>query len=112
MRAAFAKFSAKADRSTRALLQKYPNLLEVRPPAPNTAIIPALSPQFQAKHDANLAVARQGQAELLFMGDSITDSWRSTGKDVFEKYYGQYKTGNFGIGGDTIQGVLYRLRDG
>src|SRR5204863_818228 len=31
---------------------------------------------------------------------------------VFEKYYSQYKTANFGIGGDTVQGVLYRLRDG
>jgi lysophospholipase L1-like esterase len=46
------------------------------------------------------------------MGDSITDNWRTSGKGVFEKYYGQYKTANFGIGGDTLQGVLYRLRDG
>src|SRR5690606_26155528 len=76
-RRAFADFVAKADANTRALLQKYPSLLEVRPPAPNTAIIPALSPQFRAKHEANLEVARQGDAELLFMGDSITDFWRN-----------------------------------
>jgi hypothetical protein len=48
----------------------------VRPPQPNTAILPGLAPQFQAKHQANLEVARQGDANVLFMGDSITDVWR------------------------------------
>ncbi|MFO7324720.1 MAG: GDSL-type esterase/lipase family protein, partial [Pseudomonadota bacterium] len=116
-RRAFADFVAKADANTRALLQKYPSLLEVRPPAPNTAIIPALSPQFRAKHEANLEVARQGDAELLFMGDSITDFWRNAegayaGKAVLDKYFGQWKVANFGIAGDTTQGVLYRLQNG
>ncbi|MFO1505115.1 MAG: GDSL-type esterase/lipase family protein [Steroidobacteraceae bacterium] len=117
MRRAFAQFSARADSGTRALLRKYPNLLEVRPPVANTAVIPFLSPQFQAKHDANLAVARQGDAELLFMGDSITDFWRNeqgpyAGKAVFDKYFGKWKVANFGIAGDTTQGVLYRLQHG
>jgi lysophospholipase L1-like esterase len=117
MRRSFAKFASRADAPTRALLQKYPNLLEVRPPAPNTATIPALSPQFQAKHEANLAVAKQGDAELLFMGDSITDFWRNAegnyaGKAVQEKYFGQWKVANYGIAGDTTQGVLFRLRNG
>jgi lysophospholipase L1-like esterase len=117
VRRSLAQFSSRADRKTRELLQKYPTLLEVRPPAPNTATIPALSPQFQAKHQANLAVAKQGDAELLFMGDSITDFWRNAdgnfaGKAVQEKYFGQWKVANYGIAGDTTQGVLFRLRDG
>jgi lysophospholipase L1-like esterase len=116
-RKAFADFVSKADANTRALLQKYPALLQVRPPEPNTAILPALSPQFRAKHEANLAVARQGDAELLFMGDSITDFWRNAegpfaGKPVLDKYFGQWKVANFGIAGDTTQGVLYRLQNG
>jgi beta-glucosidase len=36
----------------------------------------------------------------------------SAGKAVFDKYYGGMKVANFGISGDTTQGVLYRLRDG
>jgi lysophospholipase L1-like esterase len=117
LRRSFEQFSKRADKNTRALLQKYPTVLEVRPPAPNTATIPALSPQFQAKHQANLAVAKEGNAELLFMGDSITDFWRNAegnfaGKAVQEKYFGQWKVANFGIAGDTTQGVLFRLRDG
>ena len=51
------------------------------------------------------------------MGDSITDFWRNTegafaGKAVQDKYFGQWKIANFGIAGDTTQGVLYRLQNG
>jgi lysophospholipase L1-like esterase len=116
-RVAFDKFLASADAATRGIVQKYPGLLEVRPPVPNTAILPALAPQFQAKHQANLEVAKQGDAEVLFMGDSITDFWRNTegpfaGKPVLDKHFGQWKIANFGIAGDTTQGVLYRLQNG
>jgi lysophospholipase L1-like esterase len=116
-RDAFAKFLAAADAETRGVVQKYPGLLEVRPPQPNTAILPSLAPQFQAKHQANLEVARQGDAEVLFMGDSITDFWRNAdgpfaGKPVLDKHFGHWKIANFGIAGDTTQGVLYRLQNG
>ena len=101
----------------RALLDKYPNVLEVRVPGPNTAIIPDLSPRFVDKHNANKAVAAQGDIDVLFMGDSITDFWRNpegayAGKPVFDKYWGNLKVANFGIAGDTTQGVLYRLQNG
>ena len=113
----FAKFLASADTATRNVLQKYPGLLEVRPPVPNTAVLPSLAPQFQAKHQANLEVAKQGGAEVLFMGDSITDFWRNAegpfaGKPVLDKHFGHWKVANFGIAGDTTQGVLYRLQNG
>jgi lysophospholipase L1-like esterase len=116
-RDAFAKFLSSADAQTRSVVQKYPGLLEVRPPVPNTAILPSLAPQFQAKHQANLEVAKQGDAEVLFMGDSITDFWRNAdgpfaGKPVLDKHFGQWKVANFGIAGDTTQGVLYRLQNG
>src|SRR5690606_40884664 len=70
------RFVASADAETRAIVEKYPGLLEVRMPPPNTAVVPNLAPFFQARHQANLEVARQGDIELLFMGDSITDFWR------------------------------------
>jgi lysophospholipase L1-like esterase len=116
-RSSFAKFVRKSDRKTQAILSKYPSLLEVRPPGPNSAVLPSLAPGFVAKHQANLAVAKQGDAELLFMGDSITDFWRNpegnyAGKPVMDKHFGQWKIANYGIAGDTTQGVLYRLEDG
>jgi lysophospholipase L1-like esterase len=116
-RRSLARFLETADPATRSILEKYPGLVDVRTPQPNTAIIPSLSPQFQAKHQANLEVARQGDAEILFMGDSITDFWRNetgafAGKPVLDRYFGHWKVANFGIAGDTTQGVLYRLQNG
>ncbi len=113
---ALARF-VESDAATRSTLQKYPDLLTVRTAPPNTAIVPSLAQGFVAKHQANLEVAKQGDANLLFMGDSITDFWRNpegayAGKPVLDKYFGQWKVANFGIAGDTTQGVLYRLLDG
>jgi lysophospholipase L1-like esterase len=98
-------------------LKKYPDLVAFRPPQPNSAIVPSLAAGFVAKHQANLEVAKQGDANVLFMGDSITDFWRNpegayAGKPVLDKYFGQWKIANFGIAGDTTQGVLYRLKAG
>lgn len=115
-RRALARF-LESDAATRAIAQAYPGLIDVRPPQPNTAVMPALAAQFQAKHRANLEVARAGEANILFMGDSITDFWRNpegafAGKPVADKYFSQWKVANFGIAGDTTQGVLYRLQNG
>jgi lysophospholipase L1-like esterase len=112
-----AKFLESADPAVKTINQKYPGLISVRVPPPNSAIVPYLAPFFQEKHQANLEVAKRGDIDVLFMGDSITDFWRNTegnyaGKPVFEKYFGHLKVANFGIAGDTTQGVLYRLQHG
>jgi lysophospholipase L1-like esterase len=113
----FAEFMRSADSATRQVLDRYPGLLEVRPPRINAAIVPNLARNFRAKHQANLEVARAGDIELLLMGDSITDFWRNAegayaGKPVLDEYFGHWKIANFGIAGDTTQGVLYRLQNG
>lgn len=113
----FDSYKAALPADTQALLAKYPDVLTVRVPGINTAVVPDLSPRFQEKHQANLAVAAAGDIDLLFMGDSITDFWRNpegayAGKPVFDRYWGNVKTANFGIAGDTTQGVLYRLQHG
>jgi lysophospholipase L1-like esterase len=112
-----AKFLEAADPAVKAINQKYPGLIAVRVPPPNSAIVPSLLPFFQAKHQSNLEVAKKGDSEVLFMGDSITDFWRNeqgnfAGKPVLDKYFGNLKIANFGIAGDTTQGVLHRLQHG
>jgi lysophospholipase L1-like esterase len=114
---ALKRFIESADPKTQAVLKEFPALVEVRAPRPNSAIVPGLAPFFRQKHEANLAVAKEGTAELLLMGDSITDFWRNdngpfAGKKVLEKYFGKWRIANFGIAGDTTQGVLYRLQNG
>lgn len=112
-----------ADPATKAILARFPDLISIRTPRVNPAVVPALNPGFRAKHEANVEIARKGGIDLLFMGDSITDFWRNTGtpgdpnppragKAVFDKYYGGMKVANFGISGDTTQGVLFRLMNG
>lgn len=112
-----AKFLETADPSIKEINLKYPGLISVRVPPPNSATVPYLAPFFQQKHQANLAVAAQGNIDVLFMGDSITDFWRNeegayAGKPVLDRYFGDLKIANFGIAGDTTQGVLYRLQNG
>lgn len=114
---AVAAFVASADPETKAVLKEYPSLVEVRPPRANTAVVPNLAGFFRQKHEANVVIAKQGEAEVLFLGDSITDFWRNesgpfAGRKVFDEYFGAWKVANFGIAGDTTQGVLYRLQHG
>lgn len=93
----------------------------------NSAVIPKLNTGFMGRHNAFVEIAKAGNIDLLFMGDSITDWWRNpggtnrvprgpvgayTGKPVFDKYFGSLKVANFGIAGDTTQGVLWRLQNG
>jgi lysophospholipase L1-like esterase len=112
-----AKFLETADPAVKAINEKFPGLIAVRVPPPNSATVPNLAQFFQKKHEANLEVAKQGDSDVLFMGDSITDFWRNAegnfaGKPVLDKYFGNLKVANFGIAGDTTQGVLYRLQHG
>lgn len=62
-------------------------------------------PQFQ-KH---LNQTKQGNFDLCLLGDSITAMWPG---DMLGKYFGKYKTVNFGLGGDRAENVLFRLEHG
>lgn len=55
---------------------------------------------------------KQGNADLIFVGDSITQGWEGDGKDVWAQYYAKRNAVNLGIGGDRTQQVLYRLDNG
>jgi lysophospholipase L1-like esterase len=117
--------SMSADANTNSMAAMATNAAVVPTVRPNSAIIPNLSRGFVRAHTNNVAIAKQGGIDVLFMGDSITDWWRNPGrgqpidgaipyggKAVFDKHFGSWKVANFGIAGDTTQGVLYRLQDG
>src|SRR5207253_2072256 len=55
----------------------------------------------------DIAVAEQGNVDLLFVGDSITAGWNA---DIWQKNFSQYKPANFGIGGDHTGNLLWRLK--
>ena len=81
----------------------------------NTAIIPAprTSPtNWLARHEGFVEIARQGGVDVLFLGDSITDFWRTRGSNVWNKYYAPRHAANFGISGDRTQHLLWRMGHG
>ncbi|HXG48602.1 MAG TPA: platelet-activating factor acetylhydrolase IB subunit [Methylomirabilota bacterium] len=52
------------------------------------------------------------KAQVIFIGDSITQGWENEGKEVWAKYYARRNAVNLGIGGDRTQHVLWRLDNG
>jgi lysophospholipase L1-like esterase len=97
------------------LLKKYEPILMVQPPRLNTAATFTQTTQRMGpRHLGFVETAKAGNIDLLLHGDSITDWWvqNDENKAVFEKYFGQIKTANFAIAGDTTQGVLWGLRNG
>ena len=61
----------------------------------------------------NKRVAEVGeQAQVIFIGDSITHGWEGEGKEVWARYYAHRNAINLGIGGDRTQHVLWRLDHG
>jgi lysophospholipase L1-like esterase len=54
----------------------------------------------------------EGKAEVIFVGDSITEGWEKNGKEVWAKYYAPRHALNLGIGSDHTQHVLWRLDHG
>ncbi len=54
----------------------------------------------------------QSQAEVIFVGDSITEGWEYGGKTIWAKYYAPRHALNLGIGSDHTQHVLWRLDHG
>lgn len=68
--------------------------------------------KWMKKHEALAVEARKGGVDVLLLGDSITEGWKWSGKKVWEKELAPLKAGNFGIGGDSTQHVLWRIRNG
>jgi beta-glucosidase len=84
-------------------------------PVKNPAITPVTRgnpTNWLSRHEGFVKQAKAGGIDLLFMGDSITDNWRTKGKNVWDKFYGSRKAANFGIGGDRTQHVIWRIENG
>jgi lysophospholipase L1-like esterase len=60
--------------------------------------------QFYLDHAARAA---QGNVDVMFVGDSITEMWP---KAVWDANFSRFKPANFGIGGDHTGNLLWRLQ--
>jgi lysophospholipase L1-like esterase len=93
----------------------------------NSALLPLTqnrdwkSYDWVVRHEQILALNKSGaiQADVVFLGDSITHFWsgepkakRVAGKDSWEKWIAPHHPINLGYGWDRTENVLWRLRHG
>ena len=115
MNAAIQKVIDTDTSAARDVLKKYASLMLVQPPRLNTAATYTQTTlRMGPRHEGFVATAQAGNIDLLLHGDSITDWWvqGDENKAVFQKYFGDIRTANFAIAGDTTQGVLWGLKNG
>jgi len=88
--------------------------------AVNSAIHPAIRPDYSPeqraawmrRHEEFCALARQGNINVIFFGDSLTDYWRDRGRASWDQHFAPLGAANFGISGDRTQQVLWRIERG
>ena len=67
---------------------------------------------WMERHDRTVSRIRQGQVDLLFIGDSITQGWEEDGRPVWDRYYAGRRAVNLGYNSDQTDNVLWRLQHG
>ena len=96
-------------------------LLQLNIAQAKEAAFPAIMPEPQTaewaqswwmpRHEAKIKEKNEAkQVDLLFVGDSITQGWEDSGKEVWQKYYGDRNAFNLGFSGDRTEQVLWRLQ--
>lgn len=63
------------------------------------------------KHAKILAMKDKDAIQLLFLGDSLTRRWEDN-VDVWNKYFADYQAANFGVGGDCLENIKWRILNG
>lgn len=112
---AITKWVAAEKSEVKPLLLKYESLLRVPAPRVNVATTYTQTTQRMGpRHEGFVEQAKKGDIDLLLNGDSITDWWvqGDANKAMFDKHFGNMKTANFAVAGDTTQGVLWGLQNG
>jgi beta-glucosidase len=79
----------------------------------NDAIVPVpRDDKWMVRQNSINKRVAEGNVDLVFIGDSITQGWEGNGKEVWEKFYVKRHAAYLGIGGDRTQHVLWRLDHG
>lgn len=78
---------------------------------PNPAVTPQprIEQWWFARQAEKIGLMKEGEFDLVMVGDSITHNFESIGKAVWEKHFEPLKALNLGFGGDRTNHVLWRL---
>ena len=64
------------------------------------------------RHKQFLKTVAKGDADIIFLGDSITQGWEGAGKQAWAETFAPMKAVNLGIGGDQTGHVIWRITEG
>lgn len=64
------------------------------------------------RHKQFLKVVAKGDADVIFLGDSITQGWEGGGRKAWDEHFAPLKAVNLGISGDQTGHVLWRITEG
>jgi len=80
----------------------------------HSAVTPMSRPDawWMERHNAMNSRVKQGNVDLLMIGDSITQGWEGPGKKAWDEHFAKRSAVNLGIGGDQTGHVLWRLDNG
>ena len=67
------------------------------------------NPELLDACTARVSAVDDKPCDVIFIGDSITQGWLESGREVWDKTYAPRHALDFGIGGDKTQNVLWRL---
>lgn len=113
MNAELQRFIETNTSASKDLFKKYASLVKVQVPRANPAVAPVqTNVRTTERHDGFVEIAKKGDFDILFHGDSITDWWQRSGVEAQKKYFGDIKIANFAVAGDTTQGLLWGLQNG
>lgn len=77
-----------------------------------TVPVPAPVGAWVRQHQFFSNLAKNGHANLLFLGDSITAHWLTVGRASWTRYFSPQGAYDFGISGDATQNLLWRITHG
>lgn len=86
--------------------------LPKRPEGVSAACFPEPRLDWMGRFYANLDKLKDGPYDLVFDGDSITENFQYAGIEVMKKHYAGIKVLDNAIGGDQVEHVTWRLRNG
>lgn len=62
----------------------------------------------EERHQKILELKEKQRIELIFLGDSLTQGWEEY-ELLWDRYFAKYHPANFGVGGDRIEHVKWRI---
>ena len=80
----------------------------------NTALTASPRIDWAVRFNNTLLKTKGKHFDLIFDGDSITDFWQTakTGKPTWDARYAPLNAVDFGVSGDRIENLLWRLKEG